>query len=61
MAEIAYLGPGLMLDLGCASGVPMPGTALTAELYRAALVAGYGELQANAVHKLQFRLAGIGK
>ncbi|WP_225766942.1 NAD(P)-dependent oxidoreductase [Inquilinus sp. Marseille-Q2685] len=50
---------GLMLDLGRASGVPMPGTALTAELYRAALVAGYGELQANAVHKLQFRLAGI--
>lgn len=26
---------------------------------RAALVAGYGELQANAVHKIQFRLAGI--
>ncbi|MGO4127853.1 NAD(P)-dependent oxidoreductase [Inquilinus sp. YAF38] len=50
---------GLMLDLGRASGVPMPGTALTAELYRAALVAGYGELQANAVHKIQFRLAGI--
>lgn len=50
---------GLMLDLGRASGVPMPGTALTAELYRAALVAGYGELQANAVHKLQLRLAGI--
>ncbi|MFE0758486.1 NAD(P)-dependent oxidoreductase [Inquilinus sp. NPDC058860] len=50
---------GLMLDLGRASGVPMPGTALTAELYRAALVAGYGELQANAVHKVQFRLAGI--
>ncbi len=51
---------GLMLDLGRAGGVPMPGTAQTAELYpRRALVAGYGELQANAVHKLQLRLAGI--
>lgn len=50
---------GLMLDLGRVSGVPMPGTALTAELYRAAMVAGYGELQANAVHKIQFALAGI--
>ncbi|MGO4727576.1 MULTISPECIES: NAD(P)-dependent oxidoreductase [unclassified Inquilinus] len=50
---------GLMLDLGKASGVPMLGTAVTAELYRAALAAGYGELQANAVHKVQFALAGI--
>jgi hypothetical protein len=50
---------GLMLDLGKASQVPMPGTALTAELYRAAMAAGYGELQANAIHKVQFGLAGI--
>ncbi|MGK9234977.1 NAD(P)-dependent oxidoreductase [Inquilinus limosus] len=50
---------GLMLDLGRAGGVPMPGTALTAELYRAALTAGHGELHANAVHKVQFRLAGL--
>jgi 3-hydroxyisobutyrate dehydrogenase-like beta-hydroxyacid dehydrogenase len=50
---------GLMLDLGKASMVPMPGTALTAELYRAAMAAGYGELQANAIHKVQFGLAGI--
>jgi 3-hydroxyisobutyrate dehydrogenase-like beta-hydroxyacid dehydrogenase len=49
----------LMPDLGRAGVVSMPGTALTAELYRAAMVAGHGELQADAVHKLRFRLAGI--
>jgi len=50
---------GLMPDLGRADGMPMPGIVLTAELYREVLVAGYGELRADAVHKLQFRLAGI--
>ncbi len=50
---------GLMPGLGRAGVVSMPGTALTAELSRAALVAGHGGLQADAVPKLRFRLTGI--
>jgi hypothetical protein len=30
-----------------------------AELYQAALNKGYGELNASALHKLQFELSGI--
>jgi len=40
-------------------GVPLPSSAVTAELYQAALNKGYGDLNASALHKLQFELAGV--
>lgn len=74
MADIAYLGLGLM-GRGMVRNLLQAGHRVHAwnrsaaelpeeiashpALVRAALVAGYGELQANALHKLQFRLVGI--
>lgn len=40
-------------------GVSIPAAGMAAELYQAALNKGYGELNASALHKLQFELSGI--
>lgn len=40
-------------------GVPVPSANLTAELYQAAVNQGYGDLNASALHKLQFNLSGV--
>lgn len=40
-------------------GVPLPVATTIGELYQAALAQGYGELNASALHKLQFALSGI--
>lgn len=40
-------------------GVAVPSTNLTAELYQAAVNQGYGDLNASALHKLQFDLSGV--
>ena len=49
----------LIGDYAKTLGVPVPVSAAIAELYQAALNAGHGELNASALHKLQFRQAGI--
>ncbi len=41
--------------------VAVPSTSLTAELYQAAVNKGYGDLNASALHKLQFELSGVTK
>lgn len=40
-------------------GVPLTASALTAELYQAAVNKGLGGLNASALHKLIFELSGI--
>lgn len=40
-------------------GVAVPASGMAAELYQAALNKGYGELNASALHKLQFELSGV--
>jgi 3-hydroxyisobutyrate dehydrogenase-like beta-hydroxyacid dehydrogenase len=40
-------------------GVAVPAASLTAELYQAAVNKGYGELNASALHKLQFEHSGV--
>ncbi|MGP2490366.1 NAD(P)-dependent oxidoreductase [Mesorhizobium sp. PUT5] len=40
-------------------GVAAPASGMAAELYQAALNKGYGELNASALHKLQFELSGV--
>ncbi len=40
-------------------GVAVPAASLTAELYQAAVNKGYGELNASALHKLQFEQSGV--
>jgi 3-hydroxyisobutyrate dehydrogenase len=49
----------LIGDYARTLNVPLPVSATIAELYQAALNAGYGELNASALHKLLFRQAGI--
>ena len=49
----------LIGDYAKTLGVPLPVSSAIAELYQAALNAGYGELNASALHKLLFRQAGI--
>ena len=49
----------LIGDYGKALNVPLPVSSTIAELYQAALNAGYGELNASGLHKLLFRQAGI--
>lgn len=40
-------------------GVSAPASGMAAELYQGALNKGYGELNASALHKLQFELSGV--
>lgn len=40
-------------------GVAVPSTSVTAELYQAALNKGLGDLNASALHKLQFEHSGV--
>jgi 3-hydroxyisobutyrate dehydrogenase-like beta-hydroxyacid dehydrogenase len=40
-------------------GVPVPAASLTAELYQAAFNKGLGDLNASALHKLQFEHSGL--
>ena len=40
-------------------GVSVPSTAVTAELYQAAVNKGFGELNASALHKLLFEMSGL--
>lgn len=40
-------------------GVAVPSASLTAELYQAALNKGFGDLNASALHKLQFEHSGV--
>lgn len=40
-------------------GVAVPASGLAAELYQGALNKGYGDLNASALHKLQFELSGV--
>ena len=40
-------------------GVAMPSTSVTAELYQAAVNKGLGDLNASALHKLQFEHSGV--
>jgi len=40
-------------------GVPLPTSSTTAELYQAAVNKGYGDLNASALHKLQFEMSGL--
>ncbi len=49
----------LIGDYAKSLNVPLPVSSAIAELYQAALNAGYGELNASALHKLLFRQAGI--
>jgi 3-hydroxyisobutyrate dehydrogenase-like beta-hydroxyacid dehydrogenase len=49
----------LIGDYAKTLNVPLPVSSAIAELYQAALNAGYGELNASALHKLQFRQSGI--
>jgi 3-hydroxyisobutyrate dehydrogenase-like beta-hydroxyacid dehydrogenase len=49
----------LIGDFARGLGVSVPAAGMAAELYRAALNKGYGELNASALHKLQFELSGV--
>jgi 3-hydroxyisobutyrate dehydrogenase-like beta-hydroxyacid dehydrogenase len=49
----------LIEDFARQLAVPVPATATVAELLQAAVNAGYGELNASALHKLMSRLAGV--
>lgn len=40
-------------------GVALPSSAVTTELYQAAVNKGFGDLNASALHKLQFELSGV--
>ena len=40
-------------------GVAVPSASITAELYQAAVNKGYGDLNASALHKLQFEHSGV--
>lgn len=49
----------LIGDYARSLGVPTISSAVTAELYQAALNKGYGEQNASALHKLIFELSGL--
>lgn len=49
----------LIGDFARAQSVSAPLAALTAELYQGALNRGLGEMNASALHKLQFELSGL--
>lgn len=45
--------------LARSQGVPVPGAALIAEQFQAAVNEGLGDLNASGIHKMQFRQAGL--